>query len=98
MTEGSEIEMPGNPKIIQLLFVLICLSVVSVNGQIATVSDGSYALPGHIVQRPETFLGFPEADDSKLIEYFKDPPKGYGEVPFFWWTGGDTLTRERLLW
>lgn len=26
---------------------------------------------------------------------FKDPPKGYGEVPFYWWNG-DTLTKERL--
>lgn len=28
---------------------------------------------------------------------FINPPKGYGEVPFFWWQG-DTLTHERLLW
>ncbi len=28
---------------------------------------------------------------------FKNPPAGYGEVPFYWWLG-DTLTRERLLW
>ncbi|GAB6119753.1 glycosyl hydrolase [Dysgonomonas termitidis] len=28
---------------------------------------------------------------------FANPPKGYGEVPFFWWMG-DTLTREHLSW
>jgi hypothetical protein len=26
---------------------------------------------------------------------FKNPPKGYGEVPFYWWLG-DTLTRAHL--
>ena len=26
---------------------------------------------------------------------FKNPPKGYGEVPFYWWMG-DTLTKEHL--
>jgi hypothetical protein len=28
---------------------------------------------------------------------FADPPAGYGEVPFWWWSGGD-LDLERLLW
>jgi len=28
---------------------------------------------------------------------FINPPKGYGEVPFYWWQG-DTLTRERIEW
>lgn len=28
---------------------------------------------------------------------FVSPPKGYGEVPFFWWQG-DTITREKLTW
>ena len=26
---------------------------------------------------------------------FATPPKGYGEVPFYWWMG-DTLTKEHL--
>jgi len=35
--------------------------------------------------------------DSKLdvLPGFKDPPPGYGEVPFWWWSG-DTLNVERL--
>ena len=28
---------------------------------------------------------------------FANPPAGYGEVPFWWWSGGD-LDLERLLW
>ncbi len=30
-------------------------------------------------------------------EGFATPPHGYGEVPFWWWTG-DPLDRDRLLW
>jgi hypothetical protein len=47
----------------------------------------------------------PAMKDSKLtynpefdvLPGFINPPKGYGEVPFYWWQG-DTLTRERILW
>ncbi len=40
--------------------------------------------------------GFPDRS-SKLdvLPGFKNPPKGYGEVSFYWWLG-DTLTRERI--
>jgi len=32
-----------------------------------------------------------------LTTNFLNPPKGYGEVSFFWWLG-DKLTKERLTW
>jgi hypothetical protein len=32
-----------------------------------------------------------------VLSGFVHPPKGYGDVPFYWWQG-DTLTRERLTW
>jgi hypothetical protein len=32
-----------------------------------------------------------------VLPGFINPPKGYGEVPFYWWQG-DTLTRERIQW
>ncbi len=32
-----------------------------------------------------------------LTTNFSNPPKGYGEVSFFWWLG-DKLTKERLAW
>lgn len=34
--------------------------------------------------------------DHRLLENLKNPPKGYGEVAFYWWQG-DTLRKERLL-
>ncbi len=42
--------------------------------------------------------GYPNRNPSfDVLPGFINPPKGYGEVPFFWWQG-DTITRERLLW
>ena len=32
-----------------------------------------------------------------VLPGFLNPPKGYGEVPFYWWQG-DTLTKERIAW
>lgn len=31
------------------------------------------------------------------MQHFRNPPPGYGIVPFYWWLG-DKLTKERLLW
>lgn len=46
--------------------------------------------------KPTLPPGFPDRS-SKLdvLPGFKSPPKGYGEVSFYWWLG-DTLTRERI--
>ncbi len=32
-----------------------------------------------------------------MLPGFQNPPAGYGEVPFWWWTG-DPLDKDRLLW
>lgn len=48
-----------------------------------------------------TGLGFPKAGDeaAKTIRAdFKAPPPGYGEVPFWWWSGREPLNKERLLY
>jgi hypothetical protein len=42
--------------------------------------------------------GYPDRSPSfDVLPGFIKPPKGYGEVPFYWWQG-DTLTHERLTW
>lgn len=47
---------------------------------------------------PDLPAGYPDrSSDLDVLPGFRNPPKGYGEVPFYWWQG-DTLTRERLLW
>lgn len=44
----------------------------------------------------QVFKGWPGHDDiSDLKGCFANPPKGYGNVPFYWWTG-DPLDIERL--
>ena len=45
-------------------------------------------------------LGFPKPGDeaAKTIRAdFRAPPPGYGEVPFWWWSGREPLDKERLL-
>lgn len=42
--------------------------------------------------------GYPERENIRnLEEKFRTPPRGYGEVPFYWWIG-DTLTRDHIEW
>ncbi len=48
-----------------------------------------------------TGLGFPKAGDeaAKTVRAdFKAPPPGYGEGPFWWWSGREPLDKERLLY
>ncbi len=41
--------------------------------------------------------GWPSRDPGlDVLPGFKNPPPGYGEVPFWWWTG-DTLNPERMI-
>lgn len=42
--------------------------------------------------------GWPSRDpDMDVLPGFQNPPDGYGEVPFWWWSG-EELNTERLLW
>lgn len=53
------------------------------------VSCGAYA-------QSQRFKGYPERGEKvDVLQGFRQPPKGYGNVPFYWWSG-DRLTRERL--
>lgn len=89
-----------NSQFMKFVFILLIGFIPFVCfGQQSNISDGRYALPENLVERPADFLGFPITEDEQNIhENFKNPPHGYGEIPFYWWTGGDTLTKERLQW
>lgn len=42
--------------------------------------------------------GYPSrSTEIDVLPGFQNPPDGYGEVPFWWWTG-DSLNKDRLLW
>ncbi len=54
--------------------------------------------PRTTAQAPAQAAGYPSRD-AKLdaLPGFRRPPPGYGEVPFWWWTG-DALDEQRLIW
>ena len=44
----------------------------------------------------QSYKGYPSrSGEIDIRTGFQNPPKGYGNVPFYWWTG-DTLKLERL--
>jgi hypothetical protein len=64
------------------------ISIVLLTGLISFQTVAQALLPA----------GYPDRSSSlDVLPGFIQPPKGYGEVPFYWWQG-DTLTRERLEW
>ncbi|MDR0705750.1 MAG: hypothetical protein LBF88_12275, partial [Planctomycetaceae bacterium] len=75
---------------------LICFSVVSVSFLMGgDIPDFHSAKQGKIGwSDPETIRKEPIVS---FYEKFCVPPPGYGEVPFYWFTG-DKLTKERLRW
>jgi hypothetical protein len=57
-----------------------------------------YSNPSLITHPGVNAPGFPDrSPDLDVLPGFKNPPPGYGEVPFWWWSG-DPLDKERLLW
>lgn len=54
--------------------------------------------PDNLSSPPDGALGFPSRDAGlDVLPGFQNPPAGYGEVPFWWWSG-DKLDKDRLLW
>ena len=85
LSDAEKLVIPVNQSIDSLL-------------RIAQLQDGNYALPAHLPQPLSGAWGFPDPPgDFDLLAEFRDPPEGYGPVPFYWWVG-EKLTRERLLW
>ena len=69
---------------IQNLLLLLFLQIVS------------FSALGQQIQKLSP--GYPDRSPSlDVLPGFVNPPKGYEDVPFYWWQG-DTLTRERLTW
>jgi len=71
------------------------LRQISFTVVVAILSGYSYFL---VAQQPVTqyFKGYPDRSDTlDVLPGFIKPPRGYGNVPFYWWNG-DSLTRERM--
>ena len=51
-----------------------------------------------VSQPPAGAKGYPSRSaDLDALPGFQNPPPGYGEVPFWWWTG-DRLDADRMIW
>ncbi len=57
---------------------------------------GALFLAFNLSAQSQRLKGYPERGEKfDVLPGFQQPPKGYGNVPFYWWSG-DRLTRERL--
>ncbi|MGL4853284.1 MAG: glycosyl hydrolase [Phocaeicola sp.] len=87
--------MMKNRNVIPILCLALCGFNPSLEAQ--QLSDGRYAMPEQLAPLPQGLLkGYPQSISSSALKaQFKNPPKGYGNVPFYWWNG-DKLTKEKL--
>ncbi len=64
----------------------------------APASPLDFGDPAKLAPPPADAAGFPSSDTAlDARKGFETPPPGYGEVPYWWWTG-DPLDKDRLLW
>jgi hypothetical protein len=89
---------------LRVLLLSLCFEAVltpaiqAASGPGAPLSAGDWGRPESLSSPPALALGFPSrAADLDARPGFQNPPAGYGEVPFWWWTG-DPLDKDRLLW
>ncbi|MHC4314633.1 MAG: hypothetical protein ACYSW3_19460 [Planctomycetota bacterium] len=79
-----------------LLTVIVLCFIGSCPSSFA--ADMSFGDPANAVAPPDNALGYPSRDVSlDALPSFRNPPSGYGQVPFWWWTGED-LNVDRMLW
>ena len=77
----------------------LCLSgIISCMATVAPAADLALGDPAKLAVPAEQAPGFPSrSPDLDVLPGFQKPPPGYGEVPFWWWTG-DPLDKARLAW
>ena len=62
-----------------------------------TAGDAKFSDPAGQPAPPAGALGYPSrASDLDVRPGFRNPPSGYGEVPFWWWSG-EGLDVERMI-
>ena len=74
------------------------LSTLILSGSLQAAENRADTPADTPVRAPADSPGYPgRAADLDALPGFQNPPAGYGEVPFWWWTGDD-LNEDRLLW
>lgn len=72
---------------IGIVLVAVQISVVGVAEE-ALNSSTRLSDPANQVQPPADAIGYPDRSaEFDALPGFRNPPPGYGEVPFWWWTG-----------
>ena len=67
-------------------------------GSLAQAGDLLFSDPAHVTPMPKGAVGLADrSPDLDALPGFKQPPPGFGTVPFYWLLG-DPLTNERLAW
>ena len=81
------------------LSILLCQTVVLVTLATGFAFESPLDLsdPSKLPLAPANAIAYPETAPQSLRENFQTPPAGYGEVPFWWWSG-DRLDKARLEW
>ena len=82
-----------------IVSILLCQAIV-----LATLATGfafesplDLSDPSKLPPAPANAIAYPDRAPQNLRENFQTPPAGYGEVPFWWWSG-DRLDKARLEW
>lgn len=85
--------------LLTLLPVFSYMSTDPERASLAQAAEPRSKVPSDAMPAPPAdALGFPSrAPNLDALPGFQNPPPGYGEVPFWWWTG-DPLDKDRLLW
>ncbi len=79
-------------------FAPLLVTLLTVFGLAACSRRLAIGDPVDAVKAPPGAPGYPSrAPNLDALPGFQNPPPGYGEVPFWWWTG-DPLDEGRLVW
>ena len=77
--------------------VVVLLTMLLPTVRSSAAGDSAFSDPTRQAPVPRGAKGYPSrAPDLDALPGFKTPPPGYGEVPFWWWTG-ERLDAERLV-
>lgn len=75
-----------------------CFSQISALVACVAALHAADSDPSKTPPPPAGSIGFADrSPDLDVLPGFRNPPPGFGIVPFYWWLG-DTLTKERLAW
>lgn len=78
--------------------IALSLLVLTTLAAAVLAGDLGFSDPANTLPPPAWAVGQAErGPDLDALPGFKQPPRGFGIVPFFWWLG-DPLTKERLGW